>query len=59
MPHFEEIWPSGKSKDKYKRGHIPMNYYTDAMENGPQLSGMLTNTYVNTYNEKNVPMFQY
>ena len=44
MPHFEEIWPSGKSKDKYKRGHIPMNYYTDAMENGPQLSGMLAST---------------
>jgi len=41
VPHFEEIWPSGKSKDKYKRGHIPMNYYTDAMENGPQLSGHL------------------
>ena len=40
MPHFEEIWPSGKTKDKYKRGHIPMDYYTDAMENGPKLSGM-------------------
>ena len=40
MPHFEEIWPSGKKKDKYTRGHIPMDYYTDAMENGPGLTGM-------------------
>ena len=46
MPNFEEIWPSGKSKDKYKRGHIPMDYYTDAMENGPKLSGMASVLYL-------------
>lgn len=41
VPHFEEIWPSGKKKGRYTRGHIPMDYYTDAMENGPSLSGHL------------------
>ena len=38
VPNFEEIWPSkkGGKKGRPMRG---MEYYLDAMENGPQLSG--------------------
>ena len=37
VPNFEEIWPSKKgTKAKPKRG---LEYYYDAMTNGPQLSG--------------------
>ena len=37
VPNFEEIWPSNKGKAaKPKRG---LEYYYDAMQNGPQLSG--------------------
>ena len=40
VPNFEEIWPSkkGGKKGRPMRG---MEYYLDAMENGPQLSGIL------------------
>merc|ERR1712141_934763 len=39
VPNFEEIWPSNKGKAaKPKRG---LEYYFDAMQNGPQLSGYL------------------
>jgi len=40
VPNFEEIWPSKKGGKKARptRG---MEYYLDAMENGPQLSGFL------------------
>merc|ERR1711902_333047 len=39
VPNFEEIWPSKKgTKAKPKRG---LEYYYDAMTNGPQLSGFL------------------
>jgi len=39
VPNFEEIWPSKKgSKAVPKRG---LEYYYDAMQNGPQLSGFL------------------
>jgi len=40
VPNFEEIWPSkkGGKGGRPKRG---MEYYLDAMENGPQLSGFL------------------
>jgi len=40
VPNFEEIWPSkkGGKKSRPTRG---MEYYLDAMENGPQLSGFL------------------
>jgi len=40
VPNFEEIWPSkkGGKKGRPMRG---MEYYLDAMENGPQLSGFL------------------
>jgi len=40
VPNFEEIWPSkkGGKNSKPMRG---MEYYLDAMENGPQLSGFL------------------
>ena len=39
VPNFEEIWPSkkGGKNSKPMRG---MEYYLDAMENGPQLSGI-------------------
>ena len=39
VPNFEEIWPSKKGGKNAKpmRG---MEYYLDAMENGPQLSGI-------------------
>ena len=37
VPNFEEIWPSKKgAKERPKRG---LEYYYDAMMNGPQLSG--------------------
>ncbi len=37
VPNFEEIWPSKKGKaERPKRG---LEYYYDAMMNGPQLSG--------------------
>ena len=37
VPNFEEIWPSKKgTKAKPKRG---LEYYWDAMQNGPELSG--------------------
>jgi len=39
VPNFEEIWPSKKGKkDRPKRG---LEYYYDAMANGPELSGFL------------------
>merc|ERR1712214_178487 len=39
VPNFEEIWPSKKgTKAKPKRG---LEYYWDAMQNGPELSGFL------------------
>ena len=39
VPNFEEIWPSKKGKkDRPKRG---IEYYQDAMMNGPELSGQL------------------
>lgn len=40
VPNFEEIWPSkkGGKVDRPKRG---LEYYYDAMQNGPQLSGFL------------------
>ena len=40
VPNFEEIWPSKKGGKKARptRG---MEYYLDAMENGPQLSGII------------------
>jgi hypothetical protein len=39
VPNFEEIWPSKKGeKARPKRG---LEYYYDAMQNGPQLSGFL------------------
>lgn len=40
VPNFEEIWPSkkGGKKGRPMRG---MEYYLDAMENGPQLSGTM------------------
>lgn len=42
VPNFEEIWPSGRRKKGAKgQGNIDWDYYTDAMENGPQLSGHL------------------
>ena len=43
VPNFEEIWPSKKGKDgKAKRPTRGIEYYLDAMENGPDLSGKLT-----------------
>ena len=39
VPNFEEIWPSKKG-GKAARPTRGMEYYLDAMENGPQLSGM-------------------
>ena len=39
MPNFEEIWPSKKKKDGPRRGEGNLDYYLDAMENGPKLSG--------------------
>ena len=37
VPNFEEIWPSKKAaKERPKRG---LEYYYDAMMNGPSLSG--------------------
>jgi len=42
VPNFEEIWPSKKGKDgKTKRPTRGIEYYLDAMENGPDLSGFL------------------
>jgi membrane-associated protease RseP (regulator of RpoE activity) len=42
VPNFEEIWPSKKTKDgKVKRPTHGIEYYLDAMENGPDLSGYL------------------
>ena len=42
VPNFEEIWPSKKGKDgKAKRPTRGIEYYLDAMENGPDLSGKL------------------
>jgi len=42
VPNFEEIWPSKKTKDgKVKRPTRGIEYYLDAMENGPDLSGFL------------------
>merc|ERR1712158_137808 len=42
VPNFEEIWPSKKTKDgKAARPTRGTEYYLDAMENGPQLSGFL------------------
>jgi len=39
VPNFEEIWPSKKGKtERPKRG---LEYYYDAMMNGPELSGFL------------------
>merc|ERR1712018_1043012 len=39
VPNFEEIWPSKKTaKERPKRG---LEYYYDAMMNGPSLSGFL------------------
>lgn len=38
MPNFEEIWPSGKNKGP-RMGSGNMDYYLDAMQNGPKLSG--------------------
>nr|ACO12123.1 PDZ and LIM domain protein 3 [Lepeophtheirus salmonis] len=40
VPNFEEIWPSkkGPKAERRKRG---LEYYYDAMTNGPQLSGFL------------------
>ena len=39
VPNFEEIWPSKKGKNSApKRG---LEYYYDAMTNGPELSGFL------------------
>lgn len=40
VPNFEEIWPS-KNKGKSDRPKRGLEYYYDAMENGPQLSGFL------------------
>jgi len=40
VPNFEEIWPSKKG-GKAARPTRGMEYYLDAMENGPQLSGFL------------------
>ena len=41
-PNFEEIWPSKKGKNSApKRG---LEYYYDAMTNGPELSGDFTNS---------------
>jgi len=40
VPNFEEIWPSKKG-GKTGRPMRGMEYYLDAMENGPQLSGFL------------------
>jgi len=40
VPNFEEIWPSKKG-GKSGRPMRGMEYYLDAMENGPQLSGFL------------------
>ena len=41
VPNFEEIWPSKKgTKAKPKRG---LEYYWDAMQNGPELSGKYFN----------------
>ena len=42
VPNFEEIWPSKKTEEKLSaKGEKPVDweYYKDAMENGPQLSG--------------------
>jgi hypothetical protein len=39
VPNFEEIWPSQKS-GKIARQKRGVEYYYDAMENGPQLSGI-------------------
>ena len=42
VPNFEEIWPSKKGKNSApKRG---LEYYYDAMTNGPELSGDFTNS---------------
>ena len=38
VPNFEEIWPSKKG-GKSGRPMRGLEYYLDAMENGPQLSG--------------------
>ena len=38
VPNFEEIWPSKKG-GKSGRQLRGLEYYLDAMENGPQLSG--------------------
>jgi len=40
VPNFEEIWPSKKG-GKSGRQLRGLEYYLDAMENGPQLSGFL------------------
>jgi len=40
VPNFEEIWPSKKG-GKAARPTRGLEYYLDAMENGPQLSGFL------------------
>jgi len=41
VPNFEEIWPSKTKDGKVARPTRGMEYYLDAMENGPQLSGFL------------------
>ena len=42
VPNFEEIWPSKTGKKAVpKRG---LEYYYDAMQNGPQLSGDCRNS---------------
>lgn len=41
VPNFEEIWPSMKKGKGRKGKQIGMDYYEDAMENGPDLTGHL------------------
>lgn len=41
VPNFEEIWPSKKGGKGPRRGDGNLDYYLDAMENGPKLSGHL------------------
>ncbi len=43
VPNFEEIWPSKKGP-KSQRPKTGLEYYYDAMLNGPSLSGN-TNSY--------------
>ena len=50
VPSFEEIWPSkGGKAAKPKKG---LEYYYDAMTNGPQLTGMRNILFLDSPNER-------